>query len=88
MPAPPLISWWPTRAHSGIDAFSHIVLKSPKPIVAGDIGDVLRVERWTMFFGAARRGEAEQAARNSKSREVRSKALGRSDAVKGRSECW
>jgi len=27
------MSWWPTRAHSGIATFVHIVVKSPKPIL-------------------------------------------------------
>lgn len=37
MPAPPLICCLPTRAHSGIATFVHIVEKSPNPILAGDM---------------------------------------------------
>lgn len=48
MPTPSLIVWWPTRAHSGIAAFVHIVWKSPKPILAGGRGDV-----WSRRTGEA-----------------------------------
>lgn len=52
MPAPLLISWWPTRAHSGSDAFSHIVVKSPKPMLEGYMG---RVPLWVRYLLVRRR---------------------------------
>ena len=56
MPAPPLISWCPTRAHSGIDAFSHSVVKSPKPMLE-DYGrcDAALVQYFSMRRGCVRR---------------------------------
>jgi hypothetical protein len=55
------MSWWPTKAHSGIDTFSHIVVKSPKPMVSA----VVVMQRWCSGGRVVRwvRGGKQEAGR-------------------------